>query len=176
LIDLPENELALRAQAGDEDAAAELIETTARSFRRFTPDEIQEARIATWSAILRFDPSYNRSFFAYARKCAYSATLEMARQRRYSPPPVGLAESAPSCEADVAATQLSLRMKVLVAKRLDATERVIFFEQLLPGPEAAVGYRALGSKLRVSHETARTLTRALERRLPAIFAELRDAL
>jgi len=128
----PDAQLARRAAGGDERAFAELVrrhkEPLYRLLRRYTGDAdeayeaTQEAFIAAWSALRRYDPG--RPFLAWLRVIALNKARDRQRRTRLRRPVFGagaLHEGGPASEpADPAAPADERLIEREAMARLDA--------------------------------------------------------
>lgn len=159
MIDLPENELALRAQAGDTEAEAALIERfepfhqlhAQRLPAHLRDDTLQGARLGTMRAIRKFDPTRGAALSSYVH---FYATTEARIAARTKPPPEGSEVSTPiptapkSAESSTYTGQLAalVRAAVDASTHFDAVDRLIFYRIILPAEEAPT-FRAVANEI-----------------------------
>lgn len=187
MIDLPENELLMRARAGDTDAENQLIEQTQGrvvfSHDRRHGDSRQAARIGVWKAIQKFEGRNECSMTSYATWWMKGMMLrERARanacaatDRKYFEQFSGHHDET-TPEDVVGRRDLAAKVKQLIGKctELDALDLAVIDNRLLDQRMTLVEIAAAHG---VSHQTiANRERRLVETTLPRILSSLRSAI
>lgn len=176
-----ETALAAAAQQGDADAYGQLVMATADLARRVAygvlgswdeaDDAVQDAALAGWQAIDRFDPA--RSFRPWFLRIVSNAALDQLRRRKVREADTiddTLVSSSPG--PDVAADRVLLRSRIETAMR-ELPERQRVAVMLFDGE--GYSHAEIATVLQVPEGTVRSYVfharRALRRALAALVEE-----
>ncbi len=144
MIDLPENELALRAQAGDTDAEAALIERfepfhhahARRIPEHLRDDALQGARLGTIDAIRRFQPARG-ALSSFVHNFSKAGALRVMRpELPESATPIPAAPDAPDTTMYRGELAKQVRTAVENSSYFGPIDRLVFFRLILLGDDS----------------------------------------